>query len=120
MAHQDSPGRTVASRQPATLIELLQVRAAEQGAALAFAFLADGESVRDQVTYAELDAQARRIGGLLRQHGACGRPVLLLYPPGLEYVAAFFGCVYAGAIAVPAYPPHRNRNLDRLRAILGD
>jgi acyl transferase domain-containing protein/acyl-CoA synthetase (AMP-forming)/AMP-acid ligase II len=120
MAHQDSPSRTIDSRQPATLTALLQLRAAEQGQSLAFAFLADGVTVRDRVTYADLDRQARRVAGLLRAHGACGRPVLLLYPPGLDYVAAFFGCVYAGAIAVPAYPPHRSRNLDRLRAILFD
>jgi acyl transferase domain-containing protein/acyl-CoA synthetase (AMP-forming)/AMP-acid ligase II/acyl carrier protein len=120
MAHQDSRSRTVATRQPATLTALLQLRAAENGQSLAFAFLADGETVRDRVTYAELDLQARRIAGMLRAQGACGRPILLLYPPGLDYVAAFFGCVYSGAIAVPAYPPHRSRNLDRLRAILRD
>src|SRR5947209_6806500 len=120
MAHQDSHSGTATSRQPATLTELLRLRAAEQAHDLGFAFLADGETVRDRVTYAELDRQARRIAGQLRAHGACGRPVLLLYPPGLDYVAAFFGCVYSGAIAVPAYPPHRNRNLDRLRAIIGD
>jgi acyl transferase domain-containing protein/acyl-CoA synthetase (AMP-forming)/AMP-acid ligase II/acyl carrier protein len=45
---------------------------------------------------------------------------LLLYPPGLDYIAAFFGCVYSGAIAVPAYPPHRNRSLDRLLWIVRD
>src|SRR5205814_8408710 len=103
-----------------TLPAGLRVRADEERSDLAFAFLADGESIRDQLTYADLDRQASRVAGLLRAHGACGRPVLLLYPPGLDYVAAFFGCVYAGAIAVPAYPPHRNRSLDRLQAIVGD
>ena len=121
MAHPDSPSRT--ARRPAgshDLTALLRPRAAEQADELAYAFLADGETVRDRVTYADLDRQARRIAGLLRAHGAGGRPVLLLYPPGLDYVAAFFGCVYAGAIAVPAYPPHRNRSLDRLRSIIRD
>jgi amino acid adenylation domain-containing protein/FkbM family methyltransferase/non-ribosomal peptide synthase protein (TIGR01720 family) len=46
--------------------------------------------------------------------------VLLLYPPGLDYVAAFFGCLYAGAVAVPAYPPRRNRNMLRLESIVKD
>jgi acyl transferase domain-containing protein/acyl-CoA synthetase (AMP-forming)/AMP-acid ligase II/acyl carrier protein len=105
---------------PATLTALLQTRAAHQPDDVGFGFLADGETVRDRLTYAELDCRARQVAGLLRLHGACGKPVLLLYPPGLEYITAFFGCLYAGAIAVPAYPPHRNRSLDRLRSIVGD
>src|SRR5438067_9915344 len=116
MAHLDYPSRTRPSSD--TLTALLRTRAADNADDLAFAFLADGETVRDRFTYADLDRQARRIAGLLRTHAAVGQPVLLLYPPGLDYVAAFFGCVYAGAIAVPAYPPHRNRSLDRLQAIV--
>src|SRR5207237_1048391 len=46
--------------------------------------------------------------------------ILLLYPPGLEFIAAFFGCLYAGMVAVPAYPPKRNHNLLRLQAIVKD
>jgi acyl transferase domain-containing protein/acyl-CoA synthetase (AMP-forming)/AMP-acid ligase II/acyl carrier protein len=105
---------------PATLTALLQTRAAEQPNDVGYAFLSDGETIRDRLTYAELDRRARQVAGLLRAHAACGKPVLLLYPPGLDYIAAFFGCLYAGAIAVPAYPPHRNRSLDRLRSIVGD
>jgi acyl-CoA synthetase (AMP-forming)/AMP-acid ligase II len=52
--------------------------------------------------------------------GATGERVLLLYPSGLEYIAAFFGCLYAGAIAVTAYPPHLHRSLDRVEAIVAD
>jgi acyl transferase domain-containing protein/acyl-CoA synthetase (AMP-forming)/AMP-acid ligase II/acyl carrier protein len=105
---------------PTTLTALLQTRAADQADDVGYAFLADGETVRDRLTYGELDRRARQVAGLLRAHGACGKPVLLLYPPGLDYIAAFFGCLYAGAVAVPAYPPHRNRSLDRLRSIVGD
>lgn len=105
---------------PATITALLRSRAQSQTNDLAYAFLADGESVRDRMTYADLDQQAQTIAGLLRRHRVGDQPVLLLYPPGLEYVAAFFGCMYAGAIAVPAYPPHRNRSLDRLRSIVND
>src|SRR3954449_12586280 len=108
MAHRDYPSRTPYSARGylsrgrpdarGTLTAILRLRAAEQGDDLAYAFLADGESIKDQLTYADLDRRAARIGGALRARGACGRPVLLLYPPGLDYVAAFFGCVYAGAI----------------------
>ncbi|NOK23548.1 AMP-binding protein, partial [Corallococcus carmarthensis] len=53
----------------------------------------------------DLDVRARRIASALRERGAQGERVLLLYPPGLDYIAGFFGCLYAGAVAVPAYPP---------------
>jgi acyl transferase domain-containing protein/acyl-CoA synthetase (AMP-forming)/AMP-acid ligase II/acyl carrier protein len=105
---------------PDTLTALLTARALRQPDNLAFAFLADGETVKQRLTFAELDQQARQIAGLLRDQDVTGEPVLLLYPPGLDYIAAFFGCLYAGAIAVPAYPPHRNRSLDRLRAVVSD
>ncbi|HVG10832.1 MAG TPA: non-ribosomal peptide synthase/polyketide synthase, partial [Thermoanaerobaculia bacterium] len=105
------------------LVEMLRTRARESPAAQAFSFLSDaqGESAReDRISYAGLDERARAIAALLLAHGARGERVLLLYPPGLEYIAAFFGCLYAGAVAVPAYPPRLNRSLPRLRAILED
>jgi len=43
-----------------------------------------------------------------------------LYQPGLDYISAFFGCLYAGVIAVPAYPPKPDRSLPRLQAIIAD
>ena len=49
-----------------------------------------------------------------------GQRALLLYPAGTEFIAAFFGCVYAGVVAVPVYPPRRNRSLDRIQAIADD
>ncbi|HEY7215694.1 MAG TPA: AMP-binding protein, partial [Thermoanaerobaculia bacterium] len=99
-------------------IEVLRTRARESPAARAFTFLGDGEE--DHLSYAGLDERARAIAALLQEHGAAGERVLLLYPPGFEYIAAFFGCLYAGAVAVPAYPPRLNRSLPRLRAILED
>ena len=69
---------------------------------------------------AELDQHARAIGALLQSLNAKHQPVLLLYPPGLNYIAAFFGCLYGGAIAVPVYPPTSRRSLPRLAAIVKD
>jgi amino acid adenylation domain-containing protein len=102
------------------LVELLHSRALHQPKRRAYTFLADGEEKEVCLTYAELDRQARAIGALLQQNGARGERVLLLYPPGLEYIAAFFGCLYAGAVAVPTYPPRLNRSLLRLQAIVAD
>ena len=71
----------------------------------------DVESVGQTLTYAELWDEVRALAGYLQ--GRCrirsGDRVLLLYPPGLEFVIGFFACHAAGAIAVPAYPPRRNR-----------
>ncbi len=106
--------------EPASLVEILQWRAIHQSERLAFTFLADGESNEVHITYAELDHRARRIAAHLRECHASGERVLLLYHPGLQYIEAFFGCLYAGAIAVPIYPPKLNRNMARLTAILSD
>jgi acyl-CoA synthetase (AMP-forming)/AMP-acid ligase II len=105
---------------PSTLTELLRYRAAQQPHRRAYTFLRDGETDEVHLTYGELDRQARSIGAQLQHLGAAGRRVLLLYPAGLEYIAAFFGCLYAGAIAVPAYPPRLNRSIERLQAIVDD
>ena len=61
-------------------------------------------------SYARLDAEARRIGSWLRGRFPVGDRVLLLYPTGLEFVAAFVGCLYAGIAAVPAPLPGRYRH----------
>src|SRR5437762_3562987 len=92
-----------------TLVELLHWRAIHQSNRFAYSFLRQGEIEEARLTYGELDQQARAIGTMLQCKGATGKPVMLLHPPSLEYVAAFFGCLYAGAIAVPAYPPFSAR-----------
>lgn len=103
-----------------TLVELLGYRAQNQPAHMAYTFLEDGETEADRLTYDELDRQARAIASQLQSLNATGSRALLLYPPGLEFIAAFFGCLYAGVVAVPAYPPRRNQNMSRLQAIVAD
>ncbi len=105
---------------PETLIALLRRRALRQPAQRAYTFLLDGEREERPLTYGELDRQARAIAALLQSFCREGERALLLYPPGLDYIAAFFGCLYAGVIAVPAYPPRNDRALPRLQAILQD
>ncbi|HEY2737196.1 MAG TPA: AMP-binding protein, partial [Thermoanaerobaculia bacterium] len=107
--------------QPATLAGLLRLRAAERPEREAFVFLADGGEPAARLTYGELDRRARVIAAQLRASLVPGDRALLLYPPGLEFIAAFFGCLYAGVTAVPAYPPRLNdRSQARLRSILED
>jgi acyl-CoA synthetase (AMP-forming)/AMP-acid ligase II/acyl carrier protein len=108
------------ARRFSTLVELLRHRAAEQPNSRGYTFLADGETEELSLTYGELEQRARAIGGWLQSGGMAGERVLMLYPPGLDFIAAFFGCLYAGAVAVPAYPPRQNRNLRRIQSILSD
>ncbi|RYZ40479.1 MAG: amino acid adenylation domain-containing protein, partial [Myxococcaceae bacterium] len=106
----------------ATLLELLETRAHALGERPLYTFLEDGGD--DEVlSHAGLDLRARRIGAALQSLAKAGERAVLLYPPGLEYVAGFFGCLYAGLVAVPAYPPdptRLDRTLPRLRAIIRD
>lgn len=106
--------------EPQTLIDLLRRNARCQGDHLAYAFLVDGELEKVELTYKELDQRSSAIGALLQLSGVAGKPVLLLCPPGLDFIAAFLGCLYAGAIAVPAYPPKPNRSQLRLLSIIED
>lgn len=103
-----------------TLVDVLSCRALHHPNQLAYLFLADGEVQGTHLTYRELDQQARAIAAQLQILGASGKRSLLLYQPGLDYVAAFFGCLYAGVTAVPAYPPRTNQSLPRLQAIVAD
>jgi iturin family lipopeptide synthetase A len=103
-----------------TMAEALRWRARYQAERLAYNFLLDGETIEAKITYGELDARARAVARLLEANRARHEHVLLLYPPGLDYIAALFGCLYAGAVAVPAYPPglgRAKRSLARLQAI---
>lgn len=104
-----------------SVLALLQWRAEHQADRLAYTFLRNGESsAAEELSYGQVDAQARVIAGHLQSVCKFGDRVLLMYPPGLEYISAFLGCLYAGVVAVPAYPPRANRNMDRLLSILND
>jgi acyl-CoA synthetase (AMP-forming)/AMP-acid ligase II len=108
------------STKPSNLVELLRWRASCQPEQRAYTFLPDGETEEVSLTYGELDRQARAIGAMLQDLGATGERALLFFPPGLEYIAAFFGCLYAGVVAVPTYPPRSKRTLPQIQAILAD
>src|SRR5688572_19602977 len=84
-----------------TLVDVLRRRAELTPDCRAFMFLEGGEREADSLTFGQLDRRARAIARRLTSLGARGRQVLLLHPPGLDFVASFFGCMYAGAVAVP-------------------
>src|SRR5215475_7626605 len=102
------------------LVALLQKRVQENSERPAYIFLYGEDLQQSTLTFSQLDTQARVIAGLLQSVAERGERALLLYPPGLDFITAFFGCLYAGIIAVPAYPPRSTRMMPRLLAILAD
>ncbi len=103
-----------------TFIDRLTERVARQPDKTAFTFLQDGETESSSLSYQELETKAKMIATVLQSQNATGERALLLYQPGLEFITAFLGCLYAGVVAVPAYPPRANRSIDRLLAIVTD
>jgi amino acid adenylation domain-containing protein/thioester reductase-like protein len=113
---------TLFSDEP-SLVSVLRKRAELRPERLAFAYLEGGVIEGPRMTYAELHGRALAIALELRKHARPGDRALLLFAPGLEYIASFFGCLYAGVIAVPAYPPDPSRlkrMLFRLDALMRD
>ncbi|MHC2086948.1 amino acid adenylation domain-containing protein [Methylobacterium sp. CM6244] len=92
------------------------------GTVPALHFLDDPRSGEITVTYAELAGRARAIAARLRRSASPGDRVCLLLDTGLDYVAGFFGCLEAGLIAVPVFPPEprRAQHQARIAAIIGD
>ncbi len=105
-----------------TLVHVLQRRALDHPEKPAFSYAGPSLSGETELTYGGLDRRARLLAAHLRAAGCGSEPVVLLYQPGLDFITAFLGCLYAGAIAVPAYPPagSRGQGLSKLCAILKD
>jgi acyl-CoA synthetase (AMP-forming)/AMP-acid ligase II/lauroyl/myristoyl acyltransferase/acyl carrier protein len=106
-----------------TIVSLLQARAIEKPDQKIYTFLQDGKAPSTSLNYGELDIKARAIAAYLQSKAIPGARALLLYPPGLEFLSAFFGCLYAGIIAIPAPPldaSRLKRSLPRLQAIAKD
>ena len=101
-----------------SLVDILRQRVQNQPEQTAYIFLQNGETESGRLTYVELDRQARAIANRLQSWQ--GERALLLYNSGLEFIAAFFGCLYAGVVAIPVYPPKRNQKLTRFSAIAND
>lgn len=102
----------------ATLVDLVRARA-ERSGPIGYGFLTDG-APEARLSHADLDQRSRAVALLLTERGAAGEPVLLPYPAGLDFLAGFFGCLYAGAIAVPAPVPVSPRAMQRLAAVAHD
>lgn len=104
-----------------TFVDVLQKRLELSGDKKAFTFLQSEGNI--SLTFFELDRKIRRVAAFLQQQNLKGERALLLYPPGLDYIIGYFGCLYAGVIAVPVYPPDSSRlkkTLPRIQSIIKD
>lgn len=108
-----------------TLVEVVRERAAAQGNEVWLRYLVTGEVTGEvaELTFGDLERRAREIAAELQQRAAPGERALLLYPSGLEFVTALVGCLFAGIVPVPAYPPDLakpERAIAKLYSIAGD
>ena len=103
-----------------TMLDLLQYRAEIHRDRTAFIFLSDDGMVTTQLTFGQLESRARAIAGYLEGQVEPGERALLVYPAGLDFITAFFGCLYAGVVAVPATYPKPRRPLPRMSRIAED
>jgi acyl-CoA synthetase (AMP-forming)/AMP-acid ligase II len=102
-----------------TLVETLRWRAENEAGRLAYRFLPDGESRAEMLTYAELDRRVRAVAALLQSFQSRGERALVIYPPGLDFISAYFGCLYAGTVALVLPPPNRGRLVQFLDRAIG-
>ncbi|MGO9450870.1 MAG: fatty acyl-AMP ligase [Candidatus Binataceae bacterium] len=108
--------------QASNLVEILRRHACDRGDRPAVLFVGERDSVQ-VISYRELDRRAQVIAERLRRISEPNTRVILLYPPGPDFVEGFFGCLYAGMIAVPALSPsprRLERSFARLRTIIDD
>ena len=90
-----------------SMVELLRACAAEQPDARAYVFLSDRGREEASLTFSELERRADALAAQLARRAEPGERALLIFPPGLDFIVAFFGCLIAGMIAVPMMPPRR-------------
>lgn len=114
------PGDLLQLPDQATIVTVLHHRASLHPEKRAFTLLATGEEESGSLSYGELDAAACNIATKLKSLGLTGKNVLMFYPPGFEFIIAFFGCLYAGVIPAAAYPPRKNRSVQRIRTMAAD
>jgi acyl transferase domain-containing protein/acyl-CoA synthetase (AMP-forming)/AMP-acid ligase II/NAD(P)-dependent dehydrogenase (short-subunit alcohol dehydrogenase family)/acyl carrier protein len=110
-------------KDTSSIVDVLCSRALHQPDRLAYAFLRDGKTEEARLTYKELHDRTWALAARLYSMKARGERVLLIYPPGLDFIIAFYACLRASLIAVPAPPPEPGRlkrSLPRLQSIAGD
>ena len=102
-----------------TIHDFLAVHAKQKPDDIAFTFIED-DGEKSQICFNELHQKAQSIAQHLRLEYEAEMRVVLLFPPGLEYIQAFIGCLYAGVVAVPLYPPQSKKHAGRVLTVIDD
>jgi len=110
----------MSSQQETNIVEILQQQAKTKPDKTAYIFLEDGENKEIKLTYQELDLKAKAIAAHLQKLVSPGARALLVYSynSGLEFITAFFGCLYAGVVAVPCHPPQNRLTIAEVQTRL--
>ena len=103
-----------------TLVDSLRERAGSHPERIACRYLGDGEEVKSELSFAEIDLRARAVAARLQGLGAAGECVIPLYPPGMGFLSAFMGCLYSGVIAVPLPLPRLKASMSQFTGIVSD
>lgn len=103
-----------------SLVDMLSYRAEHSSSDVKIEFLNDSGQLENGLTYQQLDHSSRQIAVHLSDADCSFKNIIILCPPGIEYIKAFFGCMYAGAVPVPAYPPMGGKDIQRLKSIVQD
>ncbi|HET8705506.1 MAG TPA: AMP-binding protein, partial [Pseudomonadales bacterium] len=103
-----------------TLVDLLRFRGDSQAEQTCYTYLLDGEDQELNLTYGEFERRARKIAVGLQRYCKVGDRALLIYRPGLDFILGYFGCLFAGVIAVPVYPPAKPADWQRFLGIALD
>ncbi|WP_373087797.1 fatty acyl-AMP ligase [Sneathiella sp.] len=101
--------------------DLLSKRAELHGSRIAFSYRESGSDATKQISYRELFTNARQIASHLSHIVVTGDRILIFHNSGLGFIQALWGCIFAGAVAVPAFPPRSGRrSMERLNKIAND
>ncbi|MGY3651476.1 acyl-CoA synthetase (AMP-forming)/AMP-acid ligase II [Bradyrhizobium sp. LM4.3] len=103
-----------------SLVALLARRAAEQASDRAYVFVSDRGTEEAVLTFRQLHDSASTLASRLTAAARPGDRAILVFPPGIEFMVAFLGCLMAGIIAVPMMMPRRNSARDASAAILAN
>ncbi len=103
-----------------TLVDAFEGHCSRHPEKVLYYYLEDGIQPSTQITYLEMRLKARALAARLQKGFEKGDRVLLLFPPGIEFITSLFGCFYAGLVGIPSYPPRKNRMFDRFEAIIVD
>jgi acyl-CoA synthetase (AMP-forming)/AMP-acid ligase II/acyl carrier protein len=103
-----------------TIAGILRYRSSQQPNQIAYRFLADDGVACDEVTYCELDEGAKRVAGWIQSRNTSGNPVPLIFSAGLDFIHAFYGCLYAETCVVPLSLPSIAEGSGRMRAALAE